>query len=104
MLKTTTLEKFPDINIDTIYAAMMKVKEVGPFYHRLKCSPEAYIAIKDYFMNEEHEAMMRKYSLVEYRKRKKIEEPKEIPNYWGSLFGIDIVLDPEQKPGQWEFE
>lgn len=106
MLKKSTLAKFPEITANDILAAKYKVeKEYSCLFTVLKCSPEAYIAIRDHFIDEEHEEKLR-LAEVEYRnKLKKIKNPYIKPkNYWGSIFGIDILLDPELEPGEWRFE
>lgn len=104
MLKTSTLAKFPEITADTLISAIHSVEALGTFYKRLKCSPEAYIAIKDYYVEEEHDRMLRLAQVNERRKRRGREPLKEPVNYWGSIYGIDIILDPELESGEWRFE
>lgn len=106
MLSTRTLAKFPEITSDSILEAMTGFdKEYGSTFNKvLKCSPEAYIAIKDYFVEEEHEEMLRKGIADEIRQYKYLKPKKETVNYWGGLFRLPIVLDPELKPGEWRIE
>jgi hypothetical protein len=104
MLSTSTLNKFPKINSDILLSAIHKIEAMGPFYRKLKCSPEAYIAIKDYYVEEEHEETLRLAQVNERRKMQGKEPFKTPVNYWGSIFGIDILLDPDLKPGEWRFE
>ena len=97
MLKTSTLAKFPEINIDEMYASIMKLKETGVFYNRLKCSPEAYVALKDFFETEEQEN----------RVRKGLDPiPEVMPEYseWGRVLGVEIIIDPTQPAGEMKFE
>ncbi len=103
MLSTRTLSKFPEFTIEELYKAQESAAFEG-FRHVLKCSPEAYIALKDFLVDEEQERLVHKYIKAENMKRrgdKPYEEPK---NYWGSLFGIEIKLDPSLRPGEWKFE
>ena len=106
MLKPTTLAKFPDITASDILEAKYKIQKDYPSpFTVLKCSPEAYIAIRDYFVEEEHQEKLRLAEVEHRNKLKKIKTPYIKPkNYWGSIFGIDIVLDPELEPGEWRFE
>lgn len=104
MLSTRTLKKFPDLTVeDLIKANRAFLNKFDGYRSVLKCSPEAYIAIKDLFLDEEQEKEIHKYIKAENMKRRgqTYEEPK---NYWGSLFGIEIKLDPDLLPGQWRFE
>jgi len=104
MLSTNTLAKFPDLTVDDLIEANRKfINEFGGFKSVVKCSPEAYIAIRDICIDEEHERVMHKFIKAENMKRrnKPYEEPK---NYWGSLFGTEIKLDPDLLPGEWKFE
>lgn len=106
-LKASTLADFPDITADSLLGDMVKVQEMGVFRNRLKCSPEAYIAIKDYFIEEEMKERLR-LSLVEetgkWHKFKQHYNPEPPVNFWGTIYGIDIVLDPDLKPGEYRFE
>lgn len=104
MLKTSTIAKFPEITSDTLLSAIHKVEAMGTFYRKLKCSPEAFIAIRDYYVEEEHEEKLRLARVNELHKRVGKKPFKEPANYWGSIYGIDIMLDPELKPGEWRFE
>jgi hypothetical protein len=104
MLSISTLKKFPEITSEILLSAIHKVEAMGPFYRKLKCSPEAYIAIKDYYVQEEHEEKLRLEQANERRKMQGKKPFKPPINYWGSIYGIDILLDPDLKPGEWRFE
>jgi hypothetical protein len=103
MLSTRTLNKFPQFTMEKL----LGFQEAAAFKESnaiLKCSPEAYIALKDFLVDEEQERLLYKYIKIENMKNrgeKTYEEPK---NYWGSLFGIEIKLDPDLLPGEWKFE
>jgi hypothetical protein len=101
MLKTTTLQKFPEFTVEELYTARQSV-ELDGLKHVIKCSPEAYIALKDFCDAYDVEIAKHKYIKTENmsRRGKTYEEPI---NYWGSLFGIEIKLDPDLKPGEWKF-
>ncbi len=106
-LKTHTLAKFPEITAEDILNAKQGFENLTGMTHRMKCSPEAYIAIKDYFVKEEQEEMFRKMLIKETDKVHKFKQhynPEPPLNYWGQLYGVDIVLDPDLKPGEWRFE
>lgn len=94
-LKTTTLSKFPEINLDIMLDAMRQIEEKYGKAKVLNCSPEAYIAIKDFFDAYEMEQWI-KSGAKEYN-------PVKAPDDWGSLYGLEIKLDPTLKPGEWEY-
>ena len=98
MLSTYALSKFPDITVEDLFKAHTEFLSDN-YGVVLKCSPEAYIAIKDVCLIYENE--MNEYK-AEYIKRRSF--PYEEPNTWGTLFGVEIKLDPALKPGEWKFE
>jgi len=107
MLKTSTLARFPKININEMYAFIVKLKKTGTFFNRLKCSPEAYIALKDFFLTEEEEERLRVGMVEDNKKRRDPKTISEVmPEYseWGHVLGAEIVIDPTQPAGEMEFE
>ncbi len=107
-LKASTLADFPEINAEKLINGLYEVEAMALNHRtRLKASPEAYIAIKDYFIEEEMKERMRQ-SLVEVtgktHKFKQFYNPEPPVNYWGTIYGMDIVLDPDLKPGEYRFE
>lgn len=103
MLSQRTLNKFPELTVDDLLKTHRAF--VGRFRGTrcvMKCSPEAYIAIRDLLVDEHLEGIIHRYIKAENMKR---EHPYREPvNYWGSLFGIEIKLDPDLLPGEWKFE
>lgn len=101
MLSTHTLEKFPKITYDIVLKAMREFERDHPrVSNTLKCSPEAYIAIKDYFLDKEMEELMER---LNNNKLVLAGEERKPVDTWGSLFGIEIILDPDLKAGEWKF-
>lgn len=84
--------KSEPISLEALVKAKNKLEsEKGELANLFRCHASVYSAIRNYFDKKQVEEL--------------IEDVKKKPDsYLGQIFGVDIFIDKDMKPGEWRFE
>lgn len=86
------LSDYP-VTMENLVFAMNKFKlQYGNPVTKFKCARDVYKKLDDYFTKKEAEEAAQG-----------VEKP-DLPEYLGTIYGVDIIVDEDMKDGEWKFE
>lgn len=88
--QTNTANPQEPITWEALLGAYQKFCKDNPLPKTLKCSPQYYLKLTRFIEDQAAEDMTKGVKLPP-------------PSKWGAIFGIDIYIDADMKPGEWKF-